>query len=587
MYKALYRKWRPARFQDVVGQEPITSALENQIKANRLGHAYLFTGSRGTGKTSCAKIFAKAVNCENRNGGAEPCGECVCCVGLDNGSILDVIEIDAASNNGVDDVRDLREETAYRPSRCAYKVYIIDEVHMLSTAAFNALLKIMEEPPSHVIFILATTEVHKIPATILSRCQRFDFMRIPAEKIAGRLTHVAGEEGIQLDPAAAGLIARLADGAMRDALSLLDTCAGTGDAVDEEVVRKMAGVTDKRYLFELSNAVNRGDIAALITLVTELRNRSIDVKRLAEELVFHYRNFILAKAAPAGALLDDLPEKERGQYLEAAAGLSQDFPVKAVARLAEALDKIGRSPEPRVELELALFALALGGADAQPIAATAARHPVAATQAAPPVARPVAEKPAIKAEPPAQNLAPVDATRPPWEEPAAAKAEEPAEILQSAVDDNDAPPPFEPPDEEPVAPAEPALSADDAPLTSAAAPPEPDEIPGDAGEFAEWPKIVAAMAKKDAMLYTYMKKSRAYLEDDKVFISGSDVFLDFIGRDMAAFEKIKNLVAEVCGRPYTVAARRGGPPQAAAAAETSAQQTLREWENKGVVITYE
>ncbi len=585
MYKALYRKWRPARFADVVGQGPITTALENQIKANRLGHAYLFTGSRGTGKTSCAKIFAKAVNCENRNGGAEPCGECVCCTGLDNGSILDVIEIDAASNNGVDDVRDLREETAYRPSRCAYKVYIIDEVHMLSTAAFNALLKIMEEPPSHVIFILATTEVHKIPATILSRCQRFDFMRIPAEKIAGRLAFVAGEEGIDLEPAAAGLIARLADGAMRDALSLLDTCAGAGGAVDEEAVRKMAGVTDKLYLFALSDAVNRGDIASLITLVTELRNRSIDVKRLAEELVFHYRNFILAKAAPNGALLEDLPEKERGQYLEAAAALSQDFPVKAVARLAEALDKIGRSPEPRVELELALFALAGSGSgiEVQPVAI-----PVA-VPAAQPLAQPAAAKSAAKpaeAAAPAQNSALPDAARPPWEAPTPAQADEPDEIPQGPGDD-DVPPPQEPPDDEPAMLAQPVPPAAEEPaLPAPAAGLQGQTVAPDADEFAEWPKIVAAMAKKDAMLYTYMKKSHAYLEGGKVALSGSDVFLDFIGRDTAAFEKIKNLVAEVCGRPYTIAAHRGGPPQAAAA-DASAQQTLREWENKGVVITYE
>ena len=258
MYRALYRKWRPQRFEDVVGQRAIVTALKNQITAGRVGHAYLFTGVRGTGKTTCAKIFAKAVNCLHPHNG-DPCGECEICKGIDNGSILDVVEMDAASNNGVDDIRDLRDETAYTPSACHYKVYIIDEVHMLSTAAFNALLKTLEEPPAHVIFILATTEIQKVPATILSRCQRYDFTRITADDIAKRLLYVAGEEKIDLDENAAQRIGRLADGAMRDALSILDTCAGVDNKVDEALVRRMAGVTDRGYLFEISDAINAHD----------------------------------------------------------------------------------------------------------------------------------------------------------------------------------------------------------------------------------------------------------------------------------------------------------------------------------------
>ena len=237
LYRALYRKWRPRKFADVVGQEAIVTALQNQIAAGRIGHAYLFTGTRGTGKTTCAKIFAKAVNCLDTTS-PDPCGECAVCKGIDEGTILDVSEIDAASNNSVDDIRDLRDETAYLPAVCKYKVYIIDEVHMLSTSAFNALLKTMEEPPEHVIFILATTEVQKVPATILSRCQRYDFQRITADKIAGRLEYVAGQENIELDHNAAELIGRLADGAMRDALSILDTCAGVSNTVDEALVRR-------------------------------------------------------------------------------------------------------------------------------------------------------------------------------------------------------------------------------------------------------------------------------------------------------------------------------------------------------------
>lgn len=258
MYRALYRKWRPQRFADVVGQTAIVTALQNQISAGRIGHAYLFTGTRGTGKTTCAKIFAKAVNCLDTSS-PDPCGECEICKGIDSGSVMDIIEMDAASNNGVDDIRDLRDEVAYLPSVCKYKVYIIDEVHMLSTAAFNALLKTMEEPPEHVIFILATTEVQKVPVTILSRCQRYDFTRITADDIAGRLLYVAGQEKIELDENAAQLIGRLADGAMRDALSILDTCAGVDNHVDEALVRRMAGVTDRGYLFEISDAIAAGD----------------------------------------------------------------------------------------------------------------------------------------------------------------------------------------------------------------------------------------------------------------------------------------------------------------------------------------
>ena len=317
MYRALYRKWRPARFGDVVGQENITTALRSQIVHDKIGHAYLFTGTRGTGKTTCAKIFARAVNCERPENG-DPCCECETCRGIESGGILDVVEIDAASNNSVDNIRDLRDETAYTPSSARYKVYIIDEVHMLSTSAFNALLKIMEEPPSHVIFILATTEIHKVPATILSRCQRYDFMRIKPQDIQARIAFVAQQEGIALTDEAAALISRLADGAMRDALSILDTCAGVTNDVDDEVVRRMAGVTDKGYLFSISDAVAGGDAAQALLLIAQLRERSIDVKRLCDELILHYRNLLLAGVDPTGALLPGVSAEDEKRYLAAA-----------------------------------------------------------------------------------------------------------------------------------------------------------------------------------------------------------------------------------------------------------------------------
>ena len=294
MYRALYRKWRPQVFSDVSGQSHITETLMNEISSGRLSHAYLFTGSRGTGKTTCAKILAKAVNCLNPVNGS-PCNECMICKGIDDGSILDVTEIDAASNNGVDNIRDLREEVNFTPAAAKYRVYIIDEVHMLSIGAFNALLKTLEEPPEHVLFILATTEVQKLPATILSRCQRFDFRRIPPEEIAARLTTVAQNESLQLSDDAALLIARISDGALRDALSILDQCAGYNEPITVNTVSKAAGLLGKDYLFELSDAILNQDSSAVLSIIDRLHSSSCDMERLMSELVNHFRNIMMAK----------------------------------------------------------------------------------------------------------------------------------------------------------------------------------------------------------------------------------------------------------------------------------------------------
>ena len=294
MYQVLYRKYRPKVFSDVYGQEHVTSTLINEIKENRISHAYLFTGSRGTGKTTCAKILAKAVNCEHNENG-EPCNECEVCKGLDSGSIYDVVEIDAASNNGVDNIRDLREEANYTPTRGRYRVYIIDEVHMLSKGAFNALLKTLEEPPEHVVFILATTEVHMLPATILSRCQRFDFKRIQPETMALRLKEVAGFENMQLDDDAAILISRIADGGMRDALSILDQCAGRGSHIDSKLVSEVAGIAGREALYELSDAVCNQSSGDALNVISRLHQSSYDMERLCVEMINHFRNFLIVK----------------------------------------------------------------------------------------------------------------------------------------------------------------------------------------------------------------------------------------------------------------------------------------------------
>ena len=401
MYHALYRKYRPQTFADVVGQDAITAALKNQIAGGKIGHAYIFTGTRGTGKTTCAKIFARAVNCLTPKEG-EPCGQCEICRGFAENRIFDVVEIDAATYTGVDDIRELRDDAAYTPANCTYKVYIIDEVHMLTANAFNALLKIMEEPPAHVIFILATTEIQKVPATILSRCQRYDFGRIPPEIIEKRLLAVAAAEKIELSEPAAALIARLADGAMRDGLSILDTCVSAAPgAVDEELVRRMAGVTDKSYLFSLSGAIAGGDAVQATSLVAALREKSIDMKRLCSELIAHYRTIMLIGAG-AGELAVSLSDAERGRYREEAARVPLAAAVAAMRALGDCLDRMGRSTDPRIELELTLFALCGYTAPAAMPAPQPAPQPAAAPAAPAQAAAPSPATPApAAATPPA------------------------------------------------------------------------------------------------------------------------------------------------------------------------------------------
>ena len=302
MYQALYRKYRPQTFDDVVGQAAVTQTLKQQLLSGHLSHAYLFTGSRGTGKTTCAKILAKAVNCENLQDG-NPCNRCPACMAIDSGSCMDVLEIDAASNNGVDNVRDLRDDAIYSPSQVRRRVYIIDEVHMLSISAFNALLKIVEEPPEHLLFILATTELHKVPATILSRCQRFSFRRISQEDIAARLQYVAYQENIDLDDGAARILARIADGGMRDGLSLLDQCASaTVGEVTAQRVYDCLGIAGERRCGELMDCVARKDTRGALALFNRLYTEGKDLGALIDELACLTRDLLVLKTAPEAGL---------------------------------------------------------------------------------------------------------------------------------------------------------------------------------------------------------------------------------------------------------------------------------------------
>ena len=613
MYRALYRKWRPQRFEDVVGQRAIVTALKNQITANRVGHAYLFTGVHGTGKTTCAKIFAKAVNCLHPVNG-DPCGECEICRGIDNGSILDVVEMDAASNNGVDDIRDLRDETAYTPSACKYKVYIIDEVHMLSTAAFNALLKTLEEPPAHVIFILATTEIQKVPATILSRCQRYDFTRIGPEDIARRVEYIAGEEKLELSPDGAELIARLADGALRDALSILDTCAGVTAKIDADVVRRMAGVTDRSYLFRISDALEAQDGATALAQLAQLRQQSVDVKRLTEELIAHYRALMLAALPGGQSLLSGVSPEEEALYLEKGPQLGQREAIRAIRALGSALEHMTRGSDQRIELELALFGLseppqqpqavpvqaapvraAAQPAALQPFASATAVQPFASapTPQPPipsvPVVQPAAEPKPVKAEPSVPSEISVEQTSPvqteelpplpeeppvqqagmlPWDEPAAQAAQPAAPV---------------PAELEPVPQPEPPK-----PAPTPAAKPVPEK-PQDAGQegtalYPYWPQVVQQLQEKDPMLYTYLRKSKAYFDGTRVLIDGGKTFRDFIRANKDSQRLIKKLIKDVSGTAVPI-----GPyePKSAGKTVSNAEQSLRALEKLGLDVSIE
>lgn len=611
MYRALYRKWRPQRFEDVVAQRGIVTALRNQVASGRVGHAYLFTGVRGTGKTTCAKIFAKAVNCLHPKDG-DPCGECEICKGIDNGSILDVVEMDAASNNGVDDIRDLRDETAYTPSACHYKVYIIDEVHMLSTAAFNALLKTLEEPPAHVIFILATTEIQKVPATILSRCQRYDFTRIGPEDIAQRVEYIAGQEGLELTTDGAELISRLADGAMRDALSILDTCAGVTAKIDADVVRRMAGVTDRSYLFRISDALEAQDGAAALAQLAALRQQSVDVKRLTEELIAHYRALMLAALPGGQSLLSGVSPEEEAQYLEKGPQLGQREAVRAIRTLGNALEHMTRGSDQRIELELALFTLS-----EPPQTASAAAVSVQAAAPAAPVVRPFVSTPA---QPAPQPFVSTPVTPPPAvQEPLPAPAAEPTSIPEepavspASVPEEPAPAPAEeelppPPDEPPVAESAP-LPWDEpaAPVTA----PLPEETPAKASAptapapeytadpalsrprkvaaeginpFEQWSEVVKLLQEKDPMLHSYLRKSKAYFDGTRVLIDGGKTFRDFIRVNKDSQRLIKKLIAQVSGVAVPI-----GPyePRTAAKPTSNAEQSLHALEKLGLEVSIE
>ena len=355
MYRALYRKYRPQVFSDVVGQDHITETLKNQLSSGKISHAYLFTGTRGTGKTTCAKILSKAVNCLDLKDG-NPCGECAACKAIDNGEVMDINEIDAASNNGVDDIRELRERIAFAPADLKKRVYIIDEVHMLTPQAFNALLKTLEEPPSHVVFILATTEVHKLPATILSRCQRFDFKRINTQSMTSRLKTVCENEGFTATDDALSLICSVADGGMRDALSILDLCSSKDKNITEQVVSSVCAMAGKEHLISFSKFIEQNSAKDVLDLVDKLYADSVDMQQLTNDLISHYRNLLIIKTVNS----NDLPIVCSAEHLQNLKNLASNMELPkimwALRILCDALTLMKNS-NARLELEMALVSL--------------------------------------------------------------------------------------------------------------------------------------------------------------------------------------------------------------------------------------
>lgn len=426
-YQALYRKWRPMVFDDVVGQSHISDTLKSSIASGRIAHAYLFCGTRGTGKTSTAKIFARAVNCENPKDG-EPCNTCPTCKGILDGSILDVYEMDAASNRGVDNIREIRDEVFYTPAGCTYKVYIIDEVHMLTTEAFNAILKTLEEPPKHAIFILATTEPHKLPATILSRCQRYDFRRIGVDAIAGRLTKIAKAEAITATPDALEMIAELGDGSMRDALSLLDQCAACkSDGLTRADVTDIVGIADSSTLFTIADAVAEKDAAKALVEIDNFLKQGKEVLSFFEDLIDHFRILMICKACEHPATLIEKTEDAAQKYQTQA----KAFPVAALLYNIRILSELHAQakwmPNPKTAADMAAVKLCMPQLDDSSDALLSRISKLEQALAGKPLS---SSAPAASAENPPKETAPPPSSKttenasmddqPPWEEEAPA-----------------------------------------------------------------------------------------------------------------------------------------------------------------------
>ncbi len=481
MHQAFYRKWRPQVFDDVYGQEHITSVLRYEAEHGKFNHAYLFFGSRGTGKTTCAKILAKVVNCEHPVGG-NPCGVCEACRMIETGATTDILEMDAASNNGVENIRDIRDEVIYAPSALKYRVYIIDEVHMLSASAFNALLKTLEEPPEHVIFILATTELHKLPATIVSRCQRFDFRRISTEQLMKRLSFIAEKEGLTLEPDAARLLSKLAQGGMRDAISLLELCAGSNQVITPAVVDAVVGVTGRDAMLQTVDAIANSDFDALFTQVDEVVQSSKDLAVFWQDLISVYRDMLVVKTTSGAASYLDLTDYETRQITAAAAKFKRETLLAHCKLLEDALYAMQKANAvKRIVAELTLVRMcepALDTSNEALLSRIAKLEDAVAVGSFASVSTPKAALKAAPAQP-------------------------------------------KPDPQPPVAPAQPAAQ------------PAPAAAPEDPSFFTrrvlrplrQWMEVVERVALKNAMVAGFLKSAQAFtLEDGKILVRFSAPF---------------------------------------------------------------
>lgn len=540
-YTALYRKYRPETFSDVVGQEHITEILKSELASGKIFHAYLFTGTRGTGKTSCAKILAKAVNCLSLKDG-DPCCECESCRAISNGEVMDIVEIDAASNNGVDNIRTLREQVNFTPASAKYRVYIIDEVHMLTLGAFNALLKTLEEPPKHVVFVLATTEVHKLPATILSRCQRFDFKRIEQEKICERIKYIASLENFTITDEAASMIAAIADGGMRDALSILDLCVSAGSEITEEVVASSCGIAGNEYLISLADYIKNQDIEKALLLTDKLYNSSVDMLRLLDNLISHYRNLLMIKTVRS----EKLPIICSSKHLENLRIQANYYDIKdimATLRLLQDTTAKMQNGNRRSEMELMLIKLC----------SPELRSDTEALEA-----RITALEKKISSGIVVSNQAEAAV----FAEPKAEKIEE-APIIDITEEEIPEPTIIEPPViEEPIQQP-----------SSSAAPIEKSDTQATRVASETWADILSVLSITAPMLSGILHDSAAYIENGRFLIDSSNAqFFDLMRSETVDYKgKLKRSIEEVMGRSYPI-----GPYTKKSTEENDPLQNLRD-----------
>ena len=524
MHQALYRKWRPSNFDEVSGQEHITSILKYQCQTGKFSHAYLFCGSRGTGKTSCAKILSKAVNCEHPTE-AGPCGKCAACRAIDAGSATDVLEMDAASNNGVDDIRDIRDEVIYAPSELKYRVYIIDEVHMLSTSAFNALLKTLEEPPEHVVFVLATTELQKLPATIISRCQRFDFRRISTDSLAARLHLIARAEGFTLDDEAARLIARHAQGGMRDAISLLELCAGNHLPITADLVTDTIGSAGREGMLRVATAVADRDYETLFEVIDDTVRSSRDLAVFWQELITLYRDMLVLKTTKNAVKYLDLTDSEQAAMTAVAVRFTRETLLWHIGLLEDALFSMQKSHSvKRTVCEITLIRLCdpLLDTSTESILSRLSKLEEAALTGVP-VARAVPVTPSIPvAEPDEFPPEPYFGDEPVYEPPMPAASVTPAKPIAA--------PQAQPKPRESFAKDEPARRV--------------------LRPLRAWSEVVARVGERNPMVAPFFKQAKAYTtEDGKVVIKfGNDFAVTMTKRDDTP-ETLRAALAVALGRP--------------------------------------